>query len=656
MERVARPHWLQVAGHTRTPKTIVTFDTETQMQLRDGSEILTLRCWDARIRVRAGQLPGADVTVDHKGEAPAGLVDVLEAAVTVGGEAWAFAHNLGFDLTVTSLPLILTERGWRSEFVNIGDESCVFVFRGDAGRLVVTDSWSWLRCSLAQAAGDVGMRKTRLPADGDGLKEWHARCAHDVQILDRLLADLLDWWDGTQLGGFAVTSAACGWRSLRARIQPRTVLVGPDGNRTRLEREAIFGGRKEVWRVGEITGRWVDDFDLVAAHLTTMANLPMPCRPLRGDRVNPALDPLQPPEEFGTVCRVEIITRTPCAPLRVGDDVWWPVGRFRTVLTSAELAHVLQVADKVECLAAAWYWLTDDLTAWGQWCEQLLAQPDPGTPKVVRRVAKGWGRSVPGRFALSTSQLIAERPATKHGWALETGHDLDTGDPIEIVTYGGVERTYRKDQDGTDVSPVVLAFVEGYVRAGIGETIASRPPENMLQVNTDGWWEMRGRSCGKVYGASAPPPWTVARKATTRKVTLYGPNHVQAPGDRRLAGVPKDAEQQLDGTFAWHDWPGLRWQLQHSRPGEYVRPGREMLLADHYCRRWVLDTGETVPVTVTSDRRGRPALLPWSLTAGRRCDDRLADHQVPALAQLADRGPARPPRRLAPPDSPLGRS
>lgn len=632
----SKPHWLQVAGTTSTPKVVVSFDTETQPTIRNGQEVLTLRCWDAIIRYRHPGVDDPDVCTTWAGETAGELAQTLEAAAAITGEAWCFAHNAGFDLTVTSLPMVLSGRGWEPVFVNLGDETCVFSLKRDTHKITITDTWSWLRCSLQQAAKDIGRRKVRLPDGDDSLAAWHHRCRHDVEILDQLLSVLLDWWDTQDLGSFAVTGASCGWRSLRAKIQPKSILVGAEHPRTMLEREAIFGGRKEVWRVGRIRGHWIEDWDLVAAHLTTVAHLPMPVVPLRSENITPPPSPVTPPPGLGAICRVRIETQVPCAPCRVAGDVWWPVGTFETVLSTPELAQVVKLANRVTILEAQWYRLSDAMQAWGQWCIGLQGEPDHVVPKVVKRVAKGWGRAVPGRFALRTSQLISQRPATHLGWALETGHDLDTGHEIETLTYGGVERVYRKDQDGVDVSPVVLAFVEGYVRAAMAQVINARDPRSLLQCNTDGWWEIRAGRSASDAPAAVPAPYRAARKATSRDVTVHGPNHITSKGDRRLAGVPKDAKPTLDGGFAWQDWPGLRWQMQFSRPGEYMRPGREVLLADHYCRRWVLTTGETVPVSTAIANDGRSIILPWSWTACRRPTDVLADWQVPALHHLRD--------------------
>lgn len=631
-----KPHWLAPAGATKTPQLIVSFDTETTSRKRGGDEVLTLRCWDAVVRDRAGGDGYRQETVTRAGESAQDLCNLLVGAAEMQGEVWAFAHNLGFDLTVTSLPMMLSERGWETDFVSIGDEACVFVLLRDRLKLVVTDSWSWLRSPLAAAARDVGMRQARRPVDDADLDAHHRRCSTDVRILDRALAQLLDWWDRERLGAFGVTGAACGWRSLRALCAPQSVLVGPDGDRTAFERRAVYSGRKEVWRVGEIKHRWVADYDLVAAHLTTVAHLPLPVVPIRPGRIDTYADPLHPPDRLGAIAEVEIETLQPCAPVKIGDDVWWPTGRFRAVLSSPELAEVQSLAQSVRVLQARWYRLGDPLATWAQWCLGLLDPENDDVPAIVRRVAKGWGRSVPGRFALRVSTLIGERDATHLGWAIESGTDLDTGEALESITYGGRERTFRKDQDGADVSPAVLAFVEGYVRAALARTLAGRPPGRLLQCNTDGWWEVCADGRETVSADASPWPYEVTRRAHERGVTIIGPNHVQTPGERRLSGVPRDAEGDAADGYVWNDWPGLRWQLEHSRPGEYLRPRKSMKLQPHYCRRWVLETGETVPATVTLDQAGSPVLLPWSATFGRRSSDVLGVRQVEALASLVD--------------------
>ena len=247
---MAKPHWLAPRGATKTPAVVVSFDTETAAETDDQGQVLRLRCWDAIVRVRAGQGDHRGGTVARSGETAVELAETLESATGLTGEAWCFAHNLGFDLTVTSLPLVLAARGWGPDFMHLGDESCCFSMSTEGRRLVITDSWSWVRAPLGSIAKDIGMRKPRLPADDDTPQAWHRRCAHDVRILDRALTGLMDWWETADLGSFALTGSACGWRSLRAHVAPKAILVGTEEDRTPYERRALYGGRKEAWRGG----------------------------------------------------------------------------------------------------------------------------------------------------------------------------------------------------------------------------------------------------------------------------------------------------------------------------------------------------------------------------------------------------------------------
>jgi hypothetical protein len=632
------PHWLPPGGKTKTPPLVVSFDCETVMVETDRGETHRLRCWDAVVRDRTGSTSKSPPIDFYRGETADELAELLELAAEQVPECWALAHNLGFDLAVTSIPVVLAARGWKLIFMNLGDDSCCFCFGKDKHKLVVADSWSWLRCSLGEAAKDVRTHKVKLPKNDDSLEAWHKRAKRDVVILDKLLAELMDWWEDQDLGNFGITGPACGWRAMRMCIGSQSILVGPEPFRTEFERQAIFGGRKEVYFVGTVHGTWIADYDIDGCYANTAAAFPLPYAP--GSfypRIDWAdLDALS--ELEGAIVECTVTTDRPCAPVHIGDEVWWPTGRFRTTLTTPELDYVRKVASDVELHHGQAYRLSYALADWAGWVIHLLGDYSGSTPAVVKRVAKGWGRSTLGRFALRKSSLIGERPATHLGWHVETGHDLDTSEALEVISFNGVEYTYRKDTPGPDSFPAVLAFVEGYVRRALAELLDTRNPAKLLQVNTDGWWEQKAVRAAAWSMPGVPWPYTVTRRALENELVVVGPNHVRTPHERRFAGVPHDASIGDRDEFSWSDWPGLRWQIEHSVPGEYLRPPKEMVLREHYCRRWVLTTGETVPVTCAVLQDGSNALRPWSETHLRREDDALATYQVPSLEALRDEG------------------
>lgn len=638
--RPNKPHWLAPAGKTWTPSVVVYFDTETTEIPEDGYLDNIMRCWDARTRLRHGVAPQHWRVRNEAGEEPAQIAKVCEYAAMIEGEAWVFAHNLGFDLAVTSLPFILAEHKWNIDAFHLGDESCWWVFRKDGAKLILTDSWSWVRCDLATAGREVGRRKLPLPSGDDNLAVWHKRCKRDVHLLDGVMTTIMDWWDQNDVGRFGLTGAGCGWSAMRSRLPKKRLLVGPDGERTAFERTAIHGGRKEVYQVGEVKDTWCADYDFVACYPTTVAGFRLPEVPKqRFDRVPESLALHVNPWQ-DVICEATITTDRPCVPVKVGDEVWWPTGTFRTVLTGPELRYAATVAEKVVLGAGYSYKMGTALADWAAWCLKLQFAHVAEAPLIVSRMAKGWGRSVIGRFASRTSQIVSQRPSQHLNWHLETGHNLETGATIEVLSMGGTELTIEKNVDSADCAPAVLAFVEGYSRVALARMLDSRDPSRLLQCNTDGWWERKAVRAATYELPNVPDGYTVVRKALERKLVVLGPNHVQTPTERRYAGIPRKATENGDGSFAWHDWPGLRWQLEHSENGTYRRPLKDAVLADHYVRRWVLDSGETIPATTDVAPDGSTFLLPFSQTRRRIRSDRLAKVQVPTLQKLRDEVPA----------------
>jgi len=633
---VTKPHYLAPSGKTRTPSLVISFDTETCETMEGDHSVQVLRCWDAVIRTRRPGDERGDKREHREGERSPGLTDLIEANASRHKETWVIAHNVSFDLAVTSLPFALVEREWTLDAMHIGSDSTWWVLKRDGHKIIITDSWSWLRCSLADAAKDIGRRKVRLPDADDSLKAWHKRCRKDAEILDEIMATLMDWWDANELGVFGITGASCGWRTLRKTITPRRLLVGPDGERTDFERLAIYGGLKEVYGVGEFHDTWIADYDFVSAYVTACAAFPLPVCPMKPWTTSERLLEAGPPIGRDYLAEVEITTHRPCAPVRIGDEVWQPVGTFRAVLSGPEVRHAATVADEVRVLRHRAYRTGFALADWAAWCLSIQSASPSEVPPVVARVAKNWGRSVTGRFASRTSRIVATRASTHLGWHLETGHDLDTGAAMEWLSIGGVEQTIAKDLDANDVFPAVLAFVEGYVRVGLREMIATRDPTLVLQCNTDGWWETKATRRSDYVPENIPWPFRVVRKALERSILVVGPNHLLTPHERRFSGIPSKAIKGNDGKMKWRDWPGLRWQLEHGRVGEYHRPEREAELSTHYVRRWVLDSGETIPVTMTVDDEGVTRIEPWQRSWGQRDDDVLALYQVPTLQSILD--------------------
>lgn len=629
-----RPHYLSPNEKVGSPDCLAVFDCESAWTTEDRLEVHRPRLWAAMCIIRHGAEQGRPRIRRLVGDSMAELGDAVDQWARERRETWLYAHNVGFDLAISGLPLHLIERGWTAVDYWIGPEITWMVLKADGHRLVVTDSFSWLPASLYEIGSWVGRRKRRLPGNDAPLEEWGKRVLRDCEVLATALLTVMDWWDDHELGAWSITGASCGWHAARHMFPHRALVVGPDPERTPLERAAIYGGRREAFVAGRVTCRLAVDWDFRQAHATVAATTPLPVSP--GRRFGPGLDlaPLLESGSIGTVARVVVTTETPCVPVRHAGEVWWPTGTFETVLCTPELRLLYDLGGRAEVLEAWTYRLGTPLVGWARWVLAVDAGRVPDTPEVCRKVVKTWGRSVIGKFAQRTTRELAQRPATRTGWHFERGRLEEGGAEVDIVTLGGVERFTARDVDGRDAFPAVFAFVESHTRAALTRLVLSRPPGRVLQCDTDGYLERLGWSDLVEAPADVPAPFHLLEKGRYRKVRVISAQHLEWSGGRRMAGVSRHAAELGDDTFAWHDWPGLRWQLQHSRPGTYVRTPRVVHLHLNQVRRWVLADGSTLPVTMTRGVDGANTILPPAWWEADGVAHRLAEEQHPVLAAV----------------------
>jgi hypothetical protein len=305
-------------------------------------------------------------------------------------------------------------------------------------------------------------------------------------------------------------------------------------------------------------------------------------------------------------------------------------------LAGPEIALALELGAKVEIGPGWCYDLGDGLKPWAQWIVELQDPDNTAVPPLVKMMAKGWGRSVLGRFASRTSREILRRPATAPGWSLEHGRHQESGSPLDILTIGGEERWLLQDQEGRDSLPALFAWVESACRAALTRIILSRPAGSVLQCDTDGWLEREAYRRQPDIMPEAPWPHRVARKGRYSSVQIIGPTHLELDKASRWAGVSQEREPTDSGAFSWWDWPGLRWQLQHAEHGTYQRQKRETRVHYDVVKRWVFRDGTTQPVSARLGPDGEAELVLDPDVAWNHLQGRLAGEQHPRLAALLD--------------------
>lgn len=673
-------HWLRRNDTCWTPPRVIFLDSETRTEGSGQTETEILRCWAAQlVRRRDRRRPGeASWAEGESQEAAAAAVDrwASEEKTT-----WLYAHNVGFDLVTTRLAQQLAALGWElsSRFgLSSNAPWCVLhkgrrevpvdssgeAASGSAVRvkwnhtLTITDSFSLLPVGLPVLDAYATRDKPPLPAQDDSLETWLARCRADVQILSDVVLAVMDWWEASECGRWAVTGPACGWAAYRHTITTGDVLISGDPAVLAAEHAACYGGRRDVFRIGSMPPGRYAEIDFTSAYPTIAGSVPLPRKvlgPLTPGIAGAILDGRCP---YGMIAEVEICTDRPRWPLRARGRVFYPVGRFNTVLAGPDIQAAADRGQLARIGAGWFYSMSRHMAPWAGWVLGLVGGGDGQVPGPVRIAAKNWSRAVIGKTAQRGWRTEPYYGPPSDDWSYEEAFIAGSEARASVTGLAGDYWLSVADQDGSHEFPAILAYVESHVRQRLNDVLEAAPPGAVIQCDTDGLMADCS-ALGRAGAAYVPPrlaaqaayssqeahiaywsaladPLVMRVKSQYREVVLYGPQHAVLDGRARLAGVPASAWQTGDGQWCARLWPGLSWQMQQGSGRGFDRPVQPYLVTGPYAQGWVLNDGAVVPAETHIDAGGCTHLLPWPATRWAQAGAQLAPIQSAWSEGLCD--------------------
>lgn len=668
-------HYLRPNHAEWTPASVIFADTETRVMPGTDPEILALDLWAATFTDRRKPRNGAARQLSGHGRDAASFAAWVDATCTGRGTVWLFCHNLAFDLTTTRLPVHLVRLGWELTDAAVGGKAPWLRLRKGSHRLCVTDSWGWLPYPLEQLAEAVNMRKPPLPSARADRGALLARCQADVAILAAAMGQLMAWWDAGRLGNWTLTGSACGWNAMRHRKAPQKFTIDPDPDGVAHDRLAIYGGRRGAFTVGEHRAGPFLELDFRAAYPTIAAHLPVPIKRCQSFESWPVDDWRIDAPDYGIIAEVEIETDVPRWPVRIDGAVFYPVGRFRTVLASPEIIEARRLGCLRSIGAGYVHKLGTALMPWARWCLEQQFNDDGDTPPVASLACKAWGRSVIGKFAAHAFRKIELGPSPVAGWGYEPGWDNEHDCRGGVVDIAGRRWWVSAAGEGENTYPAVLAWVESAVRVRLSRVVEAVGAHAAVQCDTDGLI-VAGRTLGTAAArghlrapAGLPGPARAAWvldcldpvaaplllriKRSTPHVHVLGPQHLATAQQRRLSGIRGTSRclecEALALTRGEHgetvhcthigegmtltgkQWPGLHWQMSNGSPAGYVRPTVTATLHGPYVTGWVTADGTVLPAQLTINGHGRNRLLSFRESDMTPVGATLRTGQHPAL-------------------------
>lgn len=674
--RVPRHYLRPNRKRTRVAR-LVTIDTETRRSVVNGYLQHTMRCWVARMDDRTVQHAPITSTVYAYGITIESIAEQIAQWTKHDQTVWVYAHNLNFDAAIADLPGSLLRDGWELSASHITESPIWFRLRKGRRRLILTDSYSLLQCPLSSIADDLGSAKEPLPDDDcEDMAQWWARCETDVTILATALLRCMDWWDEHGLGRWSMTGSGCGWSAFRTHFITTNILIDIDEDKMNFERRAVYGGRREAFRLGDFRNGQFIDIDFRAAYPSIAAEYDLPVARLESfDSMTPERHANRS-KDTGVIAECVVTTKYPVVPCRYGDTIMYPTGTFTTTLASPEIDLVHETGGFVSIGRGQRYRLGPAMRTWGTWIRALLDPDNSTLDPVVRRMVKHWSRSTIGRWTMQLARRVDldgfptdGQLVTRAEWLEYHERDMFTVDGIRVTRPGAVpsRRTkgwhivfgdeyyaLKQDVQPDNGFPAIWVWVESWCRRLLWQTMDSAAAGTVWQVDTDGILLGSTRSTGPIApalpqgasgqdraarprGSRPPLPDTIggltwAIKGTYTRARVLGPQHVILGQHRRLPGVPADAVEVEPMTFHAWTWPGFLTQLERGTPGVFCQLPIRMKVGAGLNPRWTLTSGRTLPVTMAV-RDGGNVILPPRVRTSTGARVQLAADQHGVLAR-----------------------
>ncbi len=679
-----RNGWMTRNERSWSPKRVVVIDAEgREISPMPGIQRDTFRLACASFTIRAGDRDARGRTEEATAHTPAELWRRVSSWCHYGHSTWVLAHGLHYDYTVTAAHRELPALGW--ELVDWSTRAGSRWVRWRRGRttMLMVDLFNYLSLPLADIGRSIGLPKLGMPHQAARERTWERYCRRDVDIASEAFLRLLEWWDGADLGRWGFTSGACAMAAFRHRhLKPRQIKRNDEPRARSLERRALFGGRREIYRQGRLPdGPWAD-LDYVSHYLMTAGAIRVPVR-LGQISTTIVGDPLERLDERTGIIAdvtVELPVDAPVAPYRhPALGIIYPVGRFRTTLCQPELELVKAHGRIVRWHEACVYHLEPALETWADW---LLGELEHRSrDDVLRPMLKDWTRSLIGKFG--------QRRPERHDEPAEEVAELPM---IEVTPGAGATdlpwplnrapEDPERGQDSYNSFPALTAWVHSAARAWLWEGMTAAGREAIAYCDTDGFLvhvtddniERLAALCPQIDGtasspwAAVPEPDRFALRPTDRDrrsvhrpkvpevptprvpagtlqvkgrysgVTIHRPQDYELDRAEVIKGLPKARRKIGPRTYEAEFWPGMPWQIANGEPGTYLRTLRTVHLTEDYLRGWVTDDGRVLPLEVTWER-SRLVIVPWSKTQARRSGARLKDREQGRRIDAVARSP-----------------
>jgi hypothetical protein len=585
--------------HTKhkMPKLLFFFDTEANIEHgKDETQRQTLRFGYGLFKryYPDGKIYESEYLRFTTG---AELYSILEHYSRQGKRLTCFAHNLGYDWSLTGVHNEFMAHGWGINAIQDRKRNTRIIYYKDNHKIDLIDSFNIFPMSLADIGENLGLEKGSIDFRYKDQKEADDYCKNDVYILSQAI----EFWRSLLIknnwGAMKATLAAQSLAIFKQRYLTSPILTNQGEAQKQLERRAYYGGRTEANFVGYFYGK-VHNLDINSAYPSVMQYNKFPVE-FVGEINKPTLKDLE--VEDDKLCYFAQITLDcdkALYPYREDDRLLFPIGRFTTWLCEPELRDAIQRGYVYKIRRLFVYKARTLFTSFVNDLHRKRREAIYNDNRLLNVSYKLLLNSLYGKFGEYHKEWT---PVVTNGGqpdGVQYEADLRTKEVYKTINFGGLKYEYIKKSSAAHSFPLISAFVTSYLRITMLRAMERAGSRNWLYCDSDSLYVTDAglKNLSDLIHRDKLGRWKV--EAVGINMEIRGLKDYVFADKEKIKGVSKDAKLIAPNTYKMNQWQTMHETICDDLHGSVAIKPIVKVLERHYHKGIVSDSGWIEPIVI----------------------------------------------------------
>lgn len=555
-------HKLAVVTRSVMPEHIIFVDTETTQYGVQGKKIYHKLMLGVAIYLRYRRDGKASYKETFRFTADNELWAFVKSKVLSKTILYLISHNAVFDFIVLKHIQALTKMGYKCIFTYEGGVRYISKWRKSNHSIMILDNSNWFAGKLERWGKELNLPKLEMPVYTTDTEKWFVYCERDCEILYQLFIWYTTFLRKNNLGSWKYTIASQAFNSYRHRFMYHPIYIPGDKQESQLARESYHGGRTECFRNGEYTDGLYYKLDVNSMYPYVMHTFNYPTN---FDGYYEYPDKTQVQKMLSTHCivaDVRVSVRLPYFVYRQNGRNVYPVGFFRTVLTTNELLLAFENGWIEQLYACSVYRKRDIFTDYVDFFYHVKIDAEQQGQALLRAFAKLYLNSLYGKFGQRGYVDTVIGTAKDNTLRVSYGYNMQSGSRFVLRQIGTEVLYSERSAEGYNSFCAIASHVTANARLMLYDLILRARRENCFYCDTDC---VIVNQAGYDNLKSLLHPTRLGYlkvEGISENVIIRAPKHYQFNGKWVLKGIRKTAEQLGKDKYKQMVWPGLNTILK----------------------------------------------------------------------------------------------